>query len=128
MWKRLAILAMVLLAAAAVANQVLGGADHTDRKSQQLRAQLVMLASAIEQFEKDSGALPRRLEELLAKPVDGLGPYARAKSLVDPWGAPIYYRLIPEPQRFVVFSLGEDGVLGGDVNSRDRQATGSAGR
>ena len=128
MWKRLALVAVLLLAAAAVVNQVLGGADHTDRKSQQLRAQLVILASAIEQFEKDSGALPLSLEELVVEPADGSGAYSRAKSLVDPWGTPIYYHRVPGPQRFVVFSLGEDGMLGGNVNSRDRQAMGAAGR
>jgi general secretion pathway protein G len=124
MWKWLAALTAVALAATLVAIQAFGSADHSDLDSQRLRAQLELLAGTIDQFEKDTGALPRSLDELLVEPSDGNGPYTKSGTLLDPWGAPIYYRHIAPPQRFVVISLGQDGMLGGTGNARDRQATG----
>ena len=124
MWKRLAIAAGLLALLALLLNRLLGGPDHSDRKSQLLRAQLTSLGAKVQSFADEQGRLPISLSELLAVSADGRLPYARPNSLVDPWGAPIYFRLVVPPHRFVLFSLGEDGVLGGSGNSLDRQATG----
>jgi general secretion pathway protein G len=126
MWKRVATLMVLLLLAGAVANQIFSSPDHSDMQSQRLRAQLDFMTDDIEQFEQDTGALPRSLEDLLVEPDDGAGPYAKPKTLLDPWGYPIQYRRLASPHRFVVFSLGQDGMLGGNGNALDRQATGLA--
>jgi general secretion pathway protein G len=117
MWKWLAAGLAFLIAAAALANQLFGGADHSHSQSQRLRAQLDYLAADLEQYRQDTGTFPRSLQDLLIAPADGLGAYAKPKSLLDPWGIPIQYRRLPLPHRFVVFSLGQDGILGGSGNA-----------
>ena len=124
MWKWLIAGVALLIAAAALANQLFRGADHSHSRSERLRVQLEYLAEDIDQYQQDTGALPRSLQDLLVAPSDGLGAYAKPTGLVDPWGFPIQYRRVAPPHRFVVYSLGQDGILGGSGNSQDRQATG----
>lgn len=75
------------------------------------------LASALDLYELDNGAYPKRLEDLLADPGDARkwkGPYIKKKKgLTDPWGRPYQYR-VPGLRNadYDLFSLGVDGQEG----------------
>lgn len=81
------------------------------------QAQIATFAGKLESFRHDSGRMPESLEEL-TRPVFA-GPYAHERELSDPWGRPLYYRVEDGGRRFVLFSLGEDGRLGGEDQDAD---------
>jgi general secretion pathway protein G len=80
-----------------------------------------MLSAKVESFYLDTGAYPESLEALLAHDVasDELGPYARPRELIDPWGRRYYYRRGVGTAGFVLFTLGADGMLGGSGQDQD---------
>ncbi|MGO1069420.1 type II secretion system protein GspG [Lysobacter sp. CA199] len=82
-----------------------------------VRAQIATLGGKAEAFRKDVGRFPRSLNELTIS--RGLGPYARTPELIDPWQRPLYYRIEAAGEGFVLFSLGHDGRIGGEDESRD---------
>ncbi|MEM8975951.1 MAG: type II secretion system major pseudopilin GspG, partial [Pseudomonadota bacterium] len=96
-------------------------------KSQSAAIQLENVVGAVELFFLENGVYPTQqqgLDALVSKPI-GVGawdgPYLRdARGLVDPWGRPYLYR-IPgtDGQPFDVYSLGADGVEGGDGENQD---------
>jgi general secretion pathway protein G len=92
-------------------------------------AQVEALAMAVDVYTLDCGRIPTREQGLAAlwrKPVEEpvpagwKGPYADAKSLVDPWGRPFEY-LVPGRGGFPfgIRSLGADGREGGSGKNRD---------
>lgn len=90
-------------------------------KAQTARLQIEEIATAVELYRIDVGALPEgpdALSELTDKP-DGVdrwnGPYLRKKTvLTDPWNRAYLYREPGEHGEFDIVSLGADGEVGGD--------------
>ncbi|MFT3763168.1 MAG: type II secretion system major pseudopilin GspG [Pseudoxanthomonas sp.] len=116
------IIVMVLigLVLTLVGNRVLGGADKG--KFKLAEAQIQTLAGKIENYQLDTGALPARLDDLVAAPANAagwLGPYAKPGELKDPWGHDIEYRVPGEGQPFDLISLGKDGQPGGTSYNAD---------
>jgi general secretion pathway protein G len=79
------------------------------------------LAAKIESYKLDNGQLPESLEELVGPGTSGLGPYAKEREFLDPWGQKFDYRPHTQDLDFVLFTLGRDGRLGGSGSSRDLQ-------
>lgn len=96
-------------------------------KVQTTRAQIELLASAVNQFMLDVGRYPTQeegLEALLRRPegVDETlwdGPYLEKDFIPkDGWGRDFLY-LLDEKGRFVIRSLGADGRPGGEGENAD---------
>jgi len=102
----------------------LSGESDRHMKWEIASAQTETLAAKIAQFKDDTGRLPASLEELVQANSNPrwLGPYAKQSSLKDPWGVPFHYRAIPSTGRFVLFTLGKDGQVGGTGDNADIQA------
>jgi general secretion pathway protein G len=82
-----------------------GSGESDDSAPARLRA----VADAVERFRRDHGRLPSALDDLRANAPGG-APYLHRAPL-DPWGRAIEYRVLgPARDRFVLRSLGEDGV------------------
>jgi general secretion pathway protein G len=96
------------------------GSDHSDSRPK-VRAQLQVLAAKPESYKLDNGQLPAALETLTETGASGLGPYAKEREFLDPWGEKFYYRVNEEGSGFVLFTLGRDGRLGGSGNDQDMQ-------
>lgn len=103
-----------------VGSRVMGGADSG--RARLAQSQLETLAGKVETYQMDTGAIPERLEDLVAAPerVSGwLGPYSKPADLQDPWKNPIQYRVPGEGRRFDLISLGADGQPGGESYNAD---------
>jgi len=103
-----------------VGSRVLGGADKG--KFKLAESQIQTLAGKIENYQLDTGALPAKLDDLVAAPANAagwLGPYAKAGELKDPWGHAIEYRVPGEGKPFDLISLGKDGQAGGTSYNAD---------
>ena len=88
-----------------------------------VRAQLGMLAGAIDAFQLDNSRPPIGLIELIAPGPASIGPYAKERQLRDPWGREYYFRP-GEDGSYLLFSLGSDGQLGGSGSAADVQLIG----
>jgi general secretion pathway protein G len=89
------------------------------------RAQIELLATALDTFRLDVGRYPTSEEGLQAlrqKP-GGLdrwdGPYLKKDLPLDPWGKPYNYKSPGDHGPYDVTSYGADGVPGGDGDNRD---------
>lgn len=88
--------------------------------------QIDRLGGILDLYKLDVGLYPPEgdgLQALLAPPV-GVdrwnGPYLKKKaSLTDPWGADYIYRFPGEHGAYDLFSLGADGVEGGEGENAD---------
>ncbi len=81
------------------------------------RAQLHAVGGKLESYRLDHQRWPAALDTLL---MDGTeSAYAREKDLVDPWGARFYYRVEESSSTVLLFSLGRDGVPGGQESDSD---------
>lgn len=118
----LVVLAIIGLIAAIAAPQVfksLGGA-----KSDSAKVQIEALSTGIDLYRLEVGKLPPDLDALVEKPSGEdrwNGPYLRKATVPkDPWGNPFHYRVPGEEGRdYDLWSLGADGVEGGDGENRD---------
>lgn len=92
--------------------------------------QIVMLASALENYRVDVGRYPtseQGLSALWIKPTlppipsYWYGPYLLAEPPKDPWGNEYQYRNPGQrnPSGYDLFSLGADGLVGGEGEDRD---------
>lgn len=87
------------------------------------RLQMEALGGSIDLYRLEVGAYPPTLQALVAKP-DGAerwnGPYLR-KTVIpkDPWGRDYRYRMPGRHGPYDLFSLGSDGVEGGEGSSAD---------
>lgn len=82
------------------------------------RAQLHAVGAKLESYRLDHQRWPAVLDRLLL--MDGAEPvYAREKDLEDPWGARFYYRVEESTSTVLLFSLGRDGVPGGQEADSD---------
>jgi len=89
------------------------------------RAQIELLATALDTFRLDVGRYPTSQEGLQAlrqKP-GGLdrwdGPYLKKDLPLDPWGKPYNYKSPGDHGPYDITSYGADGVPGGDGDNRD---------
>ncbi|MGE5820398.1 MAG: type II secretion system major pseudopilin GspG [Deltaproteobacteria bacterium] len=89
------------------------------------RAQIELLATALDTFRLDVGRYPTSEEGLQAlrqKP-GGLerwdGPYLKKDIPLDPWGKPYNYKSPGDHGPYDIISYGADGVPGGDGDNRD---------
>lgn len=107
-----------------VAPRLLGRTDEARRVKAQ--ADLATLAQALDLYRLDSGmypTTPQGLAALVSRPTTPPVPRAwRSGGYVaevppDPWGNPYVY--VASGDRFVLKSLGADGVEGGEGNAED---------
>ncbi|MBH3341077.1 MULTISPECIES: type II secretion system major pseudopilin GspG [unclassified Pseudomonas] len=114
------------LLVAVVAPSVLGSQDKAVK--QKVMADLSSLEQALDMYRLDNLRFPsseQGLAALISKPV--VEPLPRAwrddgyirRLPADPWGAPYQYRSPGEHGRFDVFSLGADGLEGGEGMDAD---------
>ena len=81
------------------------------------RADLTLLADALDLYHLEKDRYPESLEEL-AKVSDGGDPIVKGgKVPKDPWGTEYYYQ--KAEKKYVLLSLGADGQQGGEGNDKD---------
>ncbi|WP_095064068.1 type II secretion system major pseudopilin GspG [Pseudomonas sp. Irchel s3f19] len=111
---------------AVVAPSVLGNQDKAMR--QKVMADLATLEQALDMYRLDNLRFPSNeqgLAALVKKPEQAPLPRAwRSDGYVrrlpqDPWGTPYQYRMPGEHGRVDVYSLGADGVPGGEGQDAD---------
>lgn len=87
------------------------------------KAQIEMLATAVDTFRLDMRRFPKELEELMMKPSDERyweGPYLKKELPDDPWGNPYIYKNPGDENRdYDIISYGADGQPGGDGENAD---------
>jgi general secretion pathway protein G len=90
------------------------------------RIQIEQIGQALDLFRLDTGRYPtgqEGLEGLFDAPATATGwngPYVnRADQLVDPWGEPYRYRAPGQHGEYDLYSLGADGVEGGEGEDAD---------
>lgn len=101
-----------------------------DAKSAAAKSQIAALALSLDSYRLDNDRHPSSAQGLDALrtppttgelPVQWRGPYLARVVPVDPWGRPYVY-IAPgrvNPQTFDLYSLGRDGVAGGDGEDAD---------
>lgn len=104
--------------------RVVAGPRCTRSNHTMTRAQVDSLGEKVRMYRCDTGGYPESLEAL-TNDASPLGPYASRSELADAWGRPVYYRWDAKQERFAVFSLGSDGLPGGDGQSADIVSGGS---
>ncbi|NIE74497.1 type II secretion system protein GspG [Pantoea sp. Tr-811] len=111
---------------AVVAPSVLGNQDKAMK--QKVMADLATLEQALDMYRLDNLRFPSNeqgLAALVSKPTQAPLPRAwRSDGYVrrlpqDPWGTPYQYRMPGEHGRVDVYSLGADGVPGGEGQDAD---------
>lgn len=121
----LVVLIIIGLIAALVAPRVFEGLRTSKVKA--TRAQIELLAGAVEHFALDMGRVPTAQEglaALLARPQSEdadkwRGPYLKKDFVPDDgWGHPFQYTT-DDAWGFVIRSLGADGRVGGDGDNTD---------
>ncbi|MDH3442674.1 MAG: type II secretion system major pseudopilin GspG [Deltaproteobacteria bacterium] len=89
------------------------------------KAQIELLATALDTFRLDVGRYPTTQEglEALMRQPGGLerwdGPYLKKELPQDPWGVPYAYRSPGQNGAFDIVSYGADKAPGGDADNRD---------
>jgi general secretion pathway protein G len=113
----LVVIGIICLIAAVLTPALIGQMAHARLKAGQL--QLNTVAAEVEAFRNDVGRYPTQSEGLavlLSPPasVEGwAGPYAKKKSLKDPWGHDFVYIPDADGKSFKVESYGPTGKPGG---------------
>ncbi len=80
---------------------------------------VLSIAMAVEEFERDHGCLPARLEELTI-PDEGRSYLDREELPLDPWGNSYGYERFPALEGgFRVICFGSDGRPSGEGEARD---------
>ncbi|MEM1410143.1 MAG: type II secretion system major pseudopilin GspG [Pseudomonadota bacterium] len=120
----LVVLVILGLLAALVAPRVLGYLGGA--KADAARVQIERLASSIDFYHLDTGSYPTEaqgLKILIEKPASAStwnGPYlAKGELPMDPWGRPYLYKIPGERTAFDIYTLGADGVPGGEGDNAD---------
>lgn len=117
------IIVVIILIGAIVtyaASRILGGADNARFKL--AKTQVETLASKIELYQQDVGALPPSLDALVKQPggaTGWLGPYAKPEDLKDPWQQTLVYRVPGDSAPYSLTSLGSDKQPGGTSTGQD---------
>ena len=117
----LAVLAILGLIAAFVAPQVFKWLDKANVDA--ARVQIGALGNSIDLYRLEVGKYPPTLEALVSKPIGAdrwNGPYLK-KTVIpkDPWDRDYEYRAPGRNGAYDLYSLGADGVEGGDGDNAD---------
>ena len=117
----LAVLVILGLIGALVGPQIFKWLDRANADTTQIQIQA--LGGSIDLYRLEVGAYPPTLEALVAKP-DGVerwnGPYLKKAAIPkDPWGNEYRYRLPGRYGPYDLYSLGADGLEGGQGNKAD---------
>lgn len=86
------------------------------------RAQVEILANAVEEYHMGTSAYPAKLVDLVQNPGNAKwdGPYLRKKQVPkDPWGNEYHYDTPGEHDTFDICSYGSDGAPGGEGGAAD---------
>ncbi len=118
------VLTLLALAAAFVGPQVFQQLEEGNIKSAHI--QMRALSGAVREYKRKCYAYPPSLEALAEKPSQGKeckrypegGFLADGKLPNDPWDNPYLYELEGR-NKFVIFSLGADGIEGGEGSDAD---------
>ncbi|WP_102798345.1 type II secretion system major pseudopilin GspG [Bowmanella denitrificans] len=113
----LVVLVILGLLAGLVGPQFFGKVDSS--KVRTAETQVKMLKMALQTYRLDVGRYPAKLDDLRSAPGDAqnywAGPYLDEAVPLDPWDKPYQYRLDSgAEQGYYLYSLGADGVEGGD--------------
>jgi general secretion pathway protein G len=117
----LVVLVILGLLAGLVGPQFFGKVDAS--KVRTAETQVKMLKMALQTYRLDVGSYPNALADLNAAPAEAKtywqGPYLGEKLPQDPWNHDYQYRLDSKAEQgFYLYSLGADGVEGGeDLNT-----------
>jgi len=119
----LVVMVIIGLLAALVAPRFIGTEEKARVRA--ARAQIELLATALDTFRLDVGRYPTSEEGLqaLRQRPSGIdrwdGPYLRKDVPPDPWGKPYSYRSPGEGEPYEIESFGADGIAGGNGNGAD---------
>lgn len=117
----LVVLVILGLLAGLVGPQFFGKVDSS--KVRTAETQVKMLKMALQTYRLDIGTYPPNLAALSAPPSNTQGwdgPYLDELLPMDPWNNPYVYELdASAPQGFYMYSLGADGVRGGEDINKD---------
>lgn len=120
----MAVVVIMGMLMATLAVGIAGQLDNAQKKN--ARAQITRIEQALEFYKLDNRRFPttdQGLDALIEKPTAPPVPkdynpagYIKRDALEDPWGQPFEYRVPGEnnPYTFDIWSLGPDGVEGGD--------------
>lgn len=124
----LVVIAIIATLAAVVAPAVFRNVG--DAKVSAAKSQLDIFSLALDSYRLDSDVFPTTVQGLEAlrtaptgsdAPRNWRGPYLRKSIPRDPWGRP-YLFVSPgkeNPTSYDVYSLGRDGLIGGDGDDAD---------
>lgn len=131
----LVVIAIIATLAAVVAPAVFRNVG--DAKVSAAKSQIEIFALALDSYRLDSDVFPTSAQGLDAlrtaptasdAPRNWRGPYLRKAIPRDPWGRPYLY-VSPgkeNPTSYDVYSLGRDGVIGGEGDDADITSWGGA--
>ncbi len=121
------IMAVVVIMGMLMATLAVGIAAQLDKaRMSNTKAQILRIEQALEFYQLDNARFPtvdQGLAALVTRPSSPPEPrayapagYIKEDALKDPWGQPFQYRIPGEhnPQTFDIWSVGPDGVEGGD--------------
>ncbi len=122
------VIAILALLAALVAPKIMGRSD--DAKIADAKVQIKNMETALKLYKLDNGVYPsteQGLATLVEKPTTGQIPknykaegYLESKKVPkDPWGNDFAYLSPGEHGDYDLYSLGADGVKGGDGKNAD---------
>jgi len=122
------VIAILALLAALVAPKIMGRSD--DAKIADAKVQIKNMETALKLYKLDNGVYPsteQGLAALVEKPTTGQIPknykaegYLESKKVPkDPWGNDFAYLSPGEHGDYDLYSLGADGVKGGDGKNAD---------
>jgi len=122
------VIAILALLAALVAPKIMGRSD--DAKIADAKVQIKNMETALKLYKLDNGVYPsteQGLTALVEKPTTGQIPknykaegYLESKKVPkDPWGNDFAYLSPGEHGDYDLYSLGADGVKGGDGKNAD---------
>jgi len=116
------VLGIIAVIGGILMQRIFGKKEQANRKAAQI--QLETIKGAIEQFSSDNGAYPSSLRDLVTRPGNvkyfPSNGYVKEKTLKDPFGCDIQYR-VPgtEGRDYDVYSLGKGCQEGGDGDEAD---------
>lgn len=121
------IMAVVVIMGMLMATLAVGIANQLDKaRVSNAKAQILRIEQALEFYQLDNARFPtadQGLQALVTRPTSPPEPrsynpagYIKPDALKDPWDQPFQYRIPGEhnPQTFDIWSIGPDGVEGGD--------------
>lgn len=121
------IMAVVVIMGMLMATLAVGISGQIDKaRISTTRAKIIRLEQALEFYQMDNARFPtgdQGLDALAHKPSSPPipraftpGGYIKTEGLTDPWGQPFQYRIpgTNNPHSFDLWSVGPDGVEGGD--------------